>query len=161
MFRQCISLALVFSMFGVVSSTMPQGTATLSGTARSSQNIVMSGVRVQLRNVDTGALAGTTTSAANGAFSFTGLTAGNFIVEIVDAAGNIIGVSASMAVAAGAVISGVTVAATAAGTVAAAAAAGGLGAFFTSTGGILVLAGVGAGVGAGIVAANNNASPSR
>jgi hypothetical protein len=134
-------------------------TGSVSGTAQNAQSQPLSGVRVQLRNVDTGQLAGSTTSATNGAYSFTGLNPANYVVEILDAAGNVIGTSASLAVAAGGVISGVTVAASA--TLAAAATAGGLAAFFTSTGGILVLAGVGAGVAAGFVAANNNASPSR
>lgn len=160
MLRKLVAYSLVLSMFGVVSSARQQGTGSLSGTAQTG-NQSLSGIKVQLRNVDTGQLAGSTTSASNGAFSFTGLTPGNFVVEIVDAAGNIIGTSASMSVAAGAVISGVTVAASAAGALAGAAAAGGLGAFFTSTGGILTLAGVGAGVTAGVLAAANNASPSR
>jgi hypothetical protein len=59
------------------------------------------------------------------------------------------------------VIAGLTVAASAAGAMAGAAAAGGLGAFFASTGGILLLVGIGAGVTAGIIAATNDASPSR
>lgn len=161
MFKKVISLALAFSMFGVVSSAKPQGTGSISGTAKTG-NQSLSGVKVQLRNVDTGQLAGSTQSAANGGFTFTGLTPGNFVIEIVDSAGKIIGTSASMAVAAGGVISGVTVAASAAGALAGVAAAGGLGAFFSSTGGILLLAGVGSGVTAGVLAAaNNNASPSR
>jgi hypothetical protein len=137
-----------------------QGKSTISGTANNSQGAALSGVKVQLRNVDTGALAGNTKSGADGSYQFTGLNAGNYVVEIVDAAGKIIGTSASIAVAAGAVIAGMTVSASAAGGVAAAAAAGGMSAFFTSTGGILVLAGVGAGITAGVVAATNDASSS-
>jgi hypothetical protein len=140
---------------------LAQTTGSLSGTAQGAQNQALSGIKVQLRNVDTGALAGSTTSGANGAFSFTGLNPGNYIIEIVDATGKIIGASASMSVAAGQTISGVTVAAAAAGAVAAAAASGGLGAFFTSTAGILVLAGVGIGVGVGLIASGGNGSPSQ
>ena len=138
-----------------------QGTGSVAGKATNAQGAALSGVKVQLRNVDTGQIAGTTQSGANGAFSFTGLGAGNYVVEIVDASGKIIGTSASMAVAAAGVISGVTVAASAAGALAGAAAAGGLGAFFSSTGGILLLVGVGAGVTAGVIAATNNGSPSK
>lgn len=143
------------------SAAPTQGTGVLSGTAQNAQHSAMSGVRVQLRSVDTGQLVGNTTSASNGAFSFTGLNAGNYVVEIVNAAGQVIGTSAAVAVGAGSVIAGVTVAASAAGAFAGAAAAGGLGAFFTSTGGILVLVGVGAGVTAGVLASTGNASPSR
>ena len=138
-----------------------QGTGSVSGTATNAQGSALAGVKVQLRNVDTGALVGTTQSGANGAFSFTGLNAGNYVVEIVDASGKIIGTSSTMAVTAGGVISGVAVAASAAGALAGAAAAGGLGAFFSSTGGILLLVGIGAGATAGIIAATNNGSPSK
>lgn len=136
-----------------------QGTGSVSGIAQNSSNAVMSGVKVQLRNVDTGALSGTTTSGTTGGYSFAGLNAGSYVVEIVDAAGRIIGTSASISVTAGAAITGITVAASAAG--AAAGAAAGFSAFFTSTGGILVGVGVVSGITAGVVAAANNGSPSR
>jgi hypothetical protein len=154
-----VMLAVLF-----VTSSIPvaaQGTGSVGGTATNSNGVVLSGTRVQLRNVDTGQLAGNTTSGANGGFSFTGLNAGNYVVEIVDATGRVIGVSASMPLAAGGAISGVTVAASAAGALAGAAAAGGLGAFFTSTGGILVLVGVGAAAAAGIITTTGGASASR
>lgn len=150
---------LTLALFSSTSSfANPQGAGGVRGVAQNAQSQALSGVKVQLRNVDTGQLAGTTTSAQNGAFSFTGLNPGNFVVEIVDGTGRIIGVSSSLTVTGG-VISGVTVAASAAGALSGAAAAGGLGAFFTSTGGILALVGVGAGAAAAIGLAN--ASPSR
>lgn len=155
------TIVLMLAALFVATVAFAQGTGSISGTAQNAQKQSLSGVKVQLRNVDTGALVGSTQSASNGFFSFTGLNPANYVIEIVDAAGKVIGVSSSMAVAAGAVIEGVAVAASAAGALAGAAAAGGLGAFFTSTGGILVLAGVGAGVTAGVVAAANNGSPSR
>ncbi len=136
-----------------------QGTGSVSGIAQNSSNAVMSGVKVQLRNVDNGALSSSTTSGANGAFSFAGLPAGNYVVEIVDAAGKIIGTSASIGVTAGAAITGITVAASAAG--AAVAAAGGFASFFASTGGILTGVAVVGGLAAGVVAVSNNGSPSR
>jgi hypothetical protein len=134
-----------------------QGTGKISGIARDAQNQVLPGVKVQLRNVDTGQLVATTKAAANGAFEFTGLNPGNYIVEIVDNAGKIIGLSPSTALAAGGAITGLAVSASAG----AIAAAGGAGAFFASTGGILLLVGIGAGVTAGVIAATNDASGSR
>jgi len=147
-------LLVLFAALFVATAAYAQGTGSIAGNT-------MSGVKVQLRNVDSGQLVGSTQSAADGGFSFTGLNPGNYVVEIVDAAGKVIGTSTSMSLAAGGVISGVTVAASAAGAAAGAAAAGGLGAFFTSTGGILVLVGIGAGVTAGVVAATNDGSPSK
>jgi hypothetical protein len=139
---------------------------TIAGTALNANKVVLTGVRVQLRDAATGQLVGTTRSGPNGAFSFTGLNPGSFVVEIVNASGQVIGVSTSISLAAGGVISGVTVAASAAGALAGAAAAGGAGglaSFFTTTGGILVLAGAGALATAGIIVAANapTASPSR
>lgn len=139
MFKKVATLCFVLSMVGV-GPLLAQGTGSIAGVARDA-NAAMSGVKVQLRNVDTGALSGSTQSAANGGFSFSGLPQGNYVIEIVDASGRIIGVSGSMAVAQGAAISGLTVSASAAGSVAA---AGASSAFFSSTGGILTLATVGA-----------------
>lgn len=157
-----IAILLIVACGIAVGPAFAQGTGTLNGVAQNAQQQILSGVQVQLRNVDTGQLAGTTTSAANGGFAFTGLNPANYVIEIVDATGKIIGVSSSIAVGSGAVISGVIVAASAAGAVAGAAAAGGLAAFFTSTGGLLVLAGAAVGVAAGIAAATGGtASPSR
>jgi hypothetical protein len=159
--KKLILVVMAFVVLVATSAYAGQGTGSIAGTATNANKVVMTGVKVQLRNVATGELAGTTQSAANGAFSFTGLNPGNFVIEIVNAAGEVIGTSASMTLAVGGVISGVTVAASAAGALAGIAAAGGLTSFLTSTGGILVLAGVGVGVTAGVIAATNDASPSR
>jgi Carboxypeptidase regulatory-like domain len=138
-----------------------QGTARFSGIARDAQGQALPGVKVQLRNVDTGQLVATTKAAPDGAFEFTGLLPGNYVAELVDDSGQIIGLSPSTALAAGGAVSGLVVTASASGALAGAAAAGGLGAFFTSTAGILLLVGIGAGVTAAIIVAANDASPSR
>ncbi len=132
-----------------------QGLGSVGGVAQDANNAIMSGVKVQLRNVDTGQLVSTTTSGTNGGFSFAGLNPGNYVVEIVNAAGQIVGTSASIGVAAGATITGITVAASAAGAAAAAAAAGGFAAFFGSTAGILTGIAVVGGIAAGVVIAGN------
>jgi hypothetical protein len=69
---------------------------------------------VQLRNLATGQLAGSTTSNVAGQFSFIGLNPGNYAVEVVNAAGQIVGTSASVAVSSGAAVTGVSVTASAA-----------------------------------------------
>ena len=114
----------------------------------------LGGYKVQLRNTDTKALVGSQTTATDGAFKFTGLPAGNYVVETVDDKGNIIATSAAIGLAAGAMIAGnVGVATTAA---VAGAAAGGL---TTTT--VLVISGLGlVGVSAAVVAVTNNASAS-
>ena len=155
---------------GPVRARQAQG-ASLAGTATSSTGQTLTGYTVQLRNLATGQLSGTTTSSATGAFSFSGLPAGNFAVEVVNAAGQIVGTSSAISVAAGATITGVTVSASAAavgaaagGAAGAAAAAGGAAgaAAGISTAVIITAVAAAAGVVGVVVAVNqSNASPSR
>ena len=154
MMRRVGLMIIVVALGAAVVADAGQGTGKISGVARDAQNQVLPGVKVQLRNVDTAQLVATTNASASGAFEFTGLNPGNYIVEIVDDSGKIIGLSPLTALAAGGAITGLMVSA------AAAAAAGG-GAFFASTAGILLLVGIGAGVTAGVIAATNDASGSR
>jgi hypothetical protein len=122
----------------------------------------MANTVVQLRNLATGQLAGSTTSNAAGQFSFIGLNPGNYAVEVVNAAGQIVGTSASVAVSAGAAVTGVSVTASTA--VAAAAAGAGAGAAGTAAGAstatIVGAAAAAAGV-AGAAYTNDVASPSQ
>src|SRR3989442_2488173 len=89
-------------------------TASLSGTAKAANGQAMPNTTVQLRNVNTGELAGTTTSNANGAFTFTALAGGTYAIEVLSATGQIIGTSAAVSVAARATVTGVAVSASAA-----------------------------------------------
>jgi hypothetical protein len=161
MMKRVVFVIVAIALGLAVSANAGQGTGKISGTARNAQDQVLAGVKVQLRNIDTGQLVATTKAGADGAFEFTGLNPGNYIAEIVDDSDKIVGASPSMALAAGGVITGLSVSASAAGALAGAAAAGGLGAFFSSTGGILLLVGIGAGVTAAVIALTNDASPSR
>lgn len=125
---------------------------------------------VRLRNVDTGQLVGTTTSNTMGEYSFQGLPAGNYIVETVAPNGTVLGTSAAVSLAPGAMAAtGVAVSTTATAAAAAgvgggaagAAAAAGGGSFFASTAGIITIAAVAAGVTAAAVAVQDDASPSQ
>lgn len=174
--RRIVAATLASSMF--VSAPLvaagapraqPQG-ASLVGTASSSSGQTLANITVQLRDVVSGQLVGTTTSNSGGAFAFSGLQAGNYAVEVVNAAGQIIATSSAISVAAGATVTGITVTATAAavgagaaGGAAAAAAAGGTAAAGgISTAVIITSVAAAAGVaGAVAVATNGNASPSR
>ena len=119
----------------------------------------MAKTSVRLRNLANGQIAGTTTTNALGQFSFAALPQGDYMIEVLNAAGEIVGTSATISLAAGAVVSGVTVAASA---VAAAAAAGAGASFFGTTTGLVTIAAAGAAVAAVTVAANQTtASPSK
>jgi len=141
--------------------------ASLSGTASSSAGQTLANVTVQLRDVVTGQLAGTTTSTATGAFSFGGLQAGTYTVEVVGATGQIVGSSAAISVTAGATVTGVAVSATAAAVAAGAAAGAAVAGGSAAAGGIstaviVTTVAAAAGVaGAVAVATNGNASPSK
>jgi len=137
-------------------------TGAINGTAQSSTGQLLRNYTVQLRNLERGQIAGSTTSNAAGGFSFAGLSPANYMIEVVNSSGAIVGSSASIGVTAG---STTTVAVSAAagavaGTTAAAAgtgaAAGGM-----STAAIVTTVAAAAGI-AGVVGVSmHNSSPSR
>src|SRR4051812_2348183 len=107
--RKLISSALVVAMAvlgaplsaaAAVKAPAQQG-GTLKGTAQGADKAPLPNYTVQVRNVANGQIAGSTTSTAAGSFSFEGLQAGNYVIEIVDPAGKVVGLSSSVAVAAG------------------------------------------------------------
>jgi len=120
------------------------GVATLEGKP-------IPNVTVRLRNVDTNQLVGTMTANAQGEFSFTGLPAGNYVVETVSSNGTILGTSAVALTAATMIVANLSIGASAA----AVAAAGGSAAVL---GGTIAAAGVGAGLGTGLIVATVVAS---
>jgi hypothetical protein len=101
--RQIVSVGLIFMMTMAVSSSplVAQSGGTMTGVARGKYLQSVSGVNVQLRNLNTGELAGVTVTTDAGTFTFTALPAGNYIVEVVDAAGKILGTGAPASLAAG------------------------------------------------------------
>ena len=163
------ALAIVAAPINLIAAARFQSGA-ISGVASLSGKPIPN-VTVRLRNVDTGQLVGNTTANAAGEFSFTGLPAGNFVVETVAANGTILGTSAVALTAATMVVSNLVVASSAAAVAAAggagavlgtaAAAGGAAGAAGLSTGLIVALA-VGGGLAVtGVVVAMNDSSPSQ
>ena len=132
----------------------PGSTGTLNGTAQSSTGQTLPNFTVQVRNLKTGELVGTTTSNSAGSFSFTGLSPADYVVEVVNQAGAIVGSSAAVTLAAGATVT-VTVSAMAAAAIATAAAGG------ISTGLVVTTIAAGAGIAGVVVAVKHDASPSR
>jgi carboxypeptidase family protein len=148
--NRVLAFALVVSMAGTPSvfaagAAQAPANSSMSGSVKNSSGRSIANATVRLRDLETGQLAGTTTSDAAGQFSFPGLAAGSFTVEIVNASGEIIGSSAPIAVAPGAAISGVVVSTTESSKKKG-------GAFFTSTAGLIAIAASGAAV-AGVTAA--------
>ena len=160
--------ALTFAAAPLLAARAPrggqaQGLASITGNATTSTGQTIANVTVQLRDLVTGSLAGTTTSSATGTFAFVGLQAGSYAVEVVSAAGQIIATSASIAVSAGATITGITVSATAAVLAggAAATAAGAGAAVGASTAIVITSVAAAAGIAGAVATSTQTASPSR
>ena len=154
-----LALALASPVSPFVATSVAQAeAASVAGMATTSTGETLVNAAVQLRDLATGTVTGTTMSSSTGAFSFGAVNPGNYVVEVLNAAGEVVGTSASVSVAPGAAVTGVTVTATAA-AVAASAGAGGLGA---GTIAAVTTAAAAAGV-AGIAVATDqeDASPSR
>jgi hypothetical protein len=139
--------------------SQPSTTGGIQGVARNSQQENLPGVRIQVRAAN-GQLVVTGTTNSNGAFAFTGFDPGMYTIEVLDAAGNIVGTSALVAVAAGATAT-VTVTAAAAGAIAAAG-PGGLSLFGLGTIGTVAVVGAAtAGTIIAVKAKKRDHSPSR
>jgi hypothetical protein len=137
-------------------------TGMISGTARSAAGVTMTNVTVRLRNVQTGQLVATTRSNGQGEFTFVGLPAGSYAVEIVNDRGDVVGTSAPVLLSAQTMAAtDLAVTASAVGQAGAVAGAGS-GGFLATTAGIVTIAAVAAVVVGVVVAANTaDASPSR
>ena len=101
--RKIVSVGLiVVTTLAAASSTLEaQSGGTMTGVARGNHLQSLASVNVQLRNVDTGAVVGTTTTTEAGTFTFPALPAGKYIAEVVDAAGKVLGVGAPVSLPAG------------------------------------------------------------
>jgi hypothetical protein len=136
-------------------------TGTLRGIAKNSQGQNLAGSKVRIRNAGNGAVASEVTTDATGAFVVPGLAPGSYVVEVVNAAGQVIGLSPAIEVLAGATAT-VSVTATAVGAISTAAAGGGLSLFGLGTAASLgVLAAAGTAAIVGVTAVRKTASPSR
>jgi len=156
-FTLVVALVLIGLPAPLAAAATPQANGQISGVAKGQDQRPLANTTVRLRNVANGQLVGATRTNTLGEFSFTGLGQGTYVIEIVDAAGKIIGTSAQISLAAGTMaVSGVAITATAAGAAAAAAAAAGGGAFFASTAGVVVIVAAGAGVAGAIYAAKHS-----
>src|SRR6185295_994995 len=121
-----LQAAPLFAAPAASTARAAQATGEIDGTAQNSAGQTLPNYTVQLRNLQTGQIAGTATSDAAGSFSFAGVSPGNYMVEVLNPSGLIVGSSAAIPVAAGAVAT-VTVSTTAAAAIAGAAAGGAAG----------------------------------
>ena len=161
--RKIVPVGLIFVMtLAAASSTLvAQSGGTMTGVARGNHLQSLASVNVQLRNVDTGAVVGTTMTTEAGTFTFPALPAGKYIAEVVDAAGKVLGVGAPVSLTAGGTAT-TSVIALAFGTTTAASTASGFS--FLGMGPVTTMTILGAAAAAsvtGVVATRPDASPSR
>ena len=166
--KSVTALALVIALAGVGAllpaqpAAAPQQGGQLAGSARHENGRPASNYAVRVRNAGTGQVVGSGTTGANGVFSFSNLSQGIYVVEILDGSGRILATSTSIALATGAMlITGVIITLTESDALVAGAGAGGH--FFTSTAGMVVLAVAGAAAIAGVAATKDTKpkSPSK
>jgi hypothetical protein len=162
MLRRILSFALAVAIVLAAIPVSAVGTSPgrIAGIATTHSGARFAGQIARLRNLDIGHVADVTTTTTSGSFSFSGVSAGNYVVELM-AGGQVVGTSAPVAVTLrNMAVEGVT--AIAAAPAAAQAQAGVLaGSFWTSTLGIVTLAAIGAGIVTIIVVAQDEASPSQ
>lgn len=134
---------------------------TVEGVAQDAAQQPLPRVNVRLVTADGKTIVAQAVTNDAGQFAFVGIEPGNYIVQILDATGRIVGTSAAITAAAGAATVTVGVTAAAAGAIAAAAGSG-IGLFGLGTlGTVAVLGGAAVVTGLAIKATQDEASPSR
>ena len=128
----------------------PQAAGTISGFAKEAGGQPAANVTVRLRNLDNGQIVGTLRTEPTGAFSFTNVPAGNYIVEIVDGAGRVLAAGAQIVLAQKATMGGIIV------TLPASVTAAGV-----SGATIAILAALGAATVVGVLVATDDTSPKK
>jgi hypothetical protein len=159
-----VGLVVVLSVAGRPSAALAEAqsasqAATLIGSARRTDLGPLANATVQIRSLSTAEVVASTVSDGSGEFSFSSLQPGDYLIELVDASGRIVGTTTPFSLAAGASVS-VSVVASAAG--AAAATAGGFS--LLGLGPVASIAALGAAGAAAITAVitiRPDASPSR
>jgi hypothetical protein len=164
---------IVMGWLSLDAAQAPQEKGVISGSVSADGKPVRKST-ARLRRIDTGELAGTSASDDSGIFAFVNVPAGTYVVEVTCNASVLIGTSAPIAIAPGAmIVRGVTVdvnaaTASAGGAAACVAPPSKAGAFlksagqpFTSALGIAVVSAAAASGVAGIVSVKNDTSASR
>jgi hypothetical protein len=138
-----------------------QEMATLTGRALRTDLQAFSNATIRLRSVTTGELLRATTSGPSGDYSFPEIPTGNYVVEMVDSTGRIVGMTAPFRVEGGTAPAISIVATSASGAMMSSASAGvsllGLGPSVTAA----VLGAAGAAAVTAVVSTRAEASPSR
>ena len=93
-------LTLAMAAAAMVALNAATGGGALSGSIIDRAQAPLAGLAVPLRNIETGELVARVQTDDAGRFSFSNLKGGQYIVEVVGAAGNLVGASAPVSVSA-------------------------------------------------------------
>ena len=138
-----------------------QAPGHIAGVARDARQQPLAFHTIQLVNLDTGLVVASLRTDAAGRFDFSGLGPGRYMARLLDANSKVICTSAALSLTTAITeIRGVAFCGQTA-LLGAVPPAVGIGAFFASTAGIVILAAAGAGATIGIVYATRPASPSK
>jgi len=165
--KRILALALTFAVTLSGSSLFAAGArmqqnGSIAGTATSQTGEALPNVTVQLRDLSTGQVVQTKTTNDKGEYAFEALPAGNYAVEAVNAAGQVIGTSASISLTAGQALGGVVLQANAGLlTAGGAAAAGGAGANTAVSAAVMIAVAAGTAFIGAQTTTSNSSSPSR
>ncbi len=155
-----LSLAIVLCASPIALAASVAG--KISGTATLQSGEQLAGQVARLRSLDQGNIAAVTTTTGTGAFSFSDVAAGNYIVELVSD-GAVVGTSAPLTLTSRNMTAAnvlVTASAAPAAAVGPLALLGG-GSFWTSTAGLITVAAIAAGVTTAVVINKNDPSASK
>ena len=149
---------------GVTQSAQPalSAGATVSGSALRTDFKPLPAATARLRQFDSnGAVVGSATTGPSGEFAFTGVRPGNYLIELVDFSGKLVGMAPPFVVAGEGPVA-VSVIASGLGVTTASAAGGGFSLFgLGPTTSLAVLGAAGAAAVTAVVATQSDASPSR
>jgi hypothetical protein len=153
-----LSFAILLSANPIVFAAGVEG--QISGVATLQSGEYVAGQVARLRSLDQGQVAAETTTTGAGRFSFAGINAGSYIVELVSN-GSVVGTSATLT-SRNMTASNVMVTAAAAAPAAALAPLGVLGgSFWTSTFGFITIAALTAGITTAVVVTQDDSSASK
>jgi len=102
--RKSVAIGLMIMLTAAQTAVFAaaQAGSALTGIVRGGHMQPLTGMGVQLRDIQTGNLIASTTATDGGSFSFPNLPAGTYIVEAVDASGKVLGIGAPVSLAGGA-----------------------------------------------------------
>ncbi len=164
--KRSFALALIVALvaLGIPAAPLaaaPQVAGTISGFAKEAGGQPAANVVVRLRNVDNNQIAGVMRTEPTGAFMFSNVPAGNYVVEIVDDAGRVLAAGAQITLVQKATMGGIIVTLPGSAKAAAAVGAAAGGSFWSSSAGIALIASLGAEAVAGVLIAKADTSPKK